>query len=125
MPPHATAAAAMRGCVWYLVVDPHRYFVHAPDTQCMVSSQVPVHGRFTLRDDDTLESIVRQQLSGVRSSDAVLPDGYPKADPKTISVVRNGSSIAIVGFHPLARNEWEWQDLETCDDAHLTWTAPS
>jgi hypothetical protein len=123
MAANATVPAQSAGCVWYLVVDPRRYFISSPGMGCGIVSTVPVRGLVRLRGNDSLEAILRRQLHGVRTSDRVAVRGYPRADPRTIGVVRRGASIAVATFHLLGPNEWEWDGLDVCDGADLTWHA--
>jgi hypothetical protein len=127
-PDEATAPAAGAGCVWYRVVDPHGYYINGPTWRdsrhqgCAVIDPVNVTGRVTLRQGQTLEWVIRQQLAGLAPTDKVLLVGYVRRDPRMFILTRRGGFLAEVGFQQVGANQWEWEELLTCNDDRLTWS---
>jgi hypothetical protein len=76
----------------------------------------------TLQRGETLESIIRQQVSGLKPSDKVLLVRYVRGDPRTFSVTRRDGFLAEVGFHHTGADQWEWKELLDCNDDGLTWS---
>lgn len=122
MPADASAPVAPTQCVWYLVVDPERFYRAPAQTKCMSATDLPGHGTFALGGGETLDSALRGQLLGLQPADQIRPEGYPKAVPRGIDVVRDGALIATAWYQPIAIGEWREKYLTACDGLGLGWT---
>jgi hypothetical protein len=127
-PHEATAPDAGAGCVWYRVVDPHGYYIRGPTwrdsrhTGCAVINSINVRGRVTLQQGATLESVIRQQVSGLKPSDRVLLVKYVRGNPRMFMLTRRGGFLAEVSFRHIKADQWEWKELLDCNDDRLTWS---
>ena len=59
--------------------------------------------------------IARRVLRGLRSSDEIIPVGYPEAAFPEVAVVRDGDQIALLRYSPSEKRGWLLGGYSACD----------
>jgi hypothetical protein len=65
------------------------------------------------------EELARENLRGLNENDEIVTLGYPEAQFRSVGVVREGKTVAVVSFSPTEDGGWQIGGYSNCDSSRI------